>query len=84
MTIKNIDTKKSYLPLYMQVCLVTSSNVLCWIPSGIIYLVTMSLEKYPINLIIWSAIAITPINSVINPIVFIVANVRSNKKKRTG
>ena len=81
--IKKVDTKKSYLPLYMQVCLVTSSNVLCWIPSGIIYLVTMSLEKYPINLAIWSTIAITPINSVINPIVFIVANVRSHKKKGT-
>ena len=80
--IKKVDTKRSYLPLYMQVFLMTSSNVLCWIPSGIIYLVTMSLDKYPINLIIWSTIAIPPINSVINPIVFIVANVRSHKKKR--
>ena len=81
--IKKVDTKKSYLPLYMQVCLVISSNVLCWIPSGIIYLVTMSLDKYPIKLVIWSTIALTPINSVVNPIVFIIASVRCHNKKKT-
>ena len=75
--IKNNLTKKgvsskSHLPLYVQVCLITVSNVLCWIPSGIIYLVVMSIEKYPINLIIWLTTVITPINSIINPVVFII------------
>ena len=67
---------------YIQIFIVTVSNILCWIPSGIIYLVALFLKKYPVNLIIWSTIAVTPINSVINPVVFIVANFRSHKRKR--
>ena len=74
-------SSKSHLPIYVQVCLITVSNILCWIPSGIIYLVVMSLEKYPINLIIWSTIVITPINSIINPVVFIIGSVRSHQGK---
>ena len=74
--------KKSHAPLFIQIFIVTVSNVLCWIPSGIIYLVALFLKKYPVDLIIWSTIAITPINSVINPVVFIVANFRSHKRKR--
>ena len=84
--IKNNLTKKgvsskSYLPLYVQVCLSTLSNVLCWIPSGIIYLVVMLIDEYPINLIIWLTIVITPINSIINPVVFIVGSMRSYQGK---
>ena len=77
--IEKMYTKKLHLSLYLQVCIVTASNVLCWIPIGIIYMVIMLIDKYPINLINWSTITITPINSVINPIVFIVANMRSHK-----
>ena len=85
-SIKNNLTKKgvsskSHQPLYVQVCLITVSNVLCWIPSGISYLVVMSFEKYPINLIIWLTTVITPINSIINPVVFTVGSVRSHQVK---
>ena len=79
---ENAHRKKSLAPLFIQIFVVTVSNIICWIPSGIIDLVALFLKKYPINLIIWSTIAITPINSVINPIVFIVANFRSHKRKR--
>ena len=71
---ENRYQQKSHAPLFIQIFLVTVSNILCWMPSGIIYLVALFLKKYPINLIIWSTIAITSINSVINPVVFIVAN----------
>ena len=79
--VEKVYTKKLHLSLYLQVCLVTVSNVFCWIPSGIIYVVIIVIDKYPINLIIWSTIALTPINSVINPIVFILANIRSHNGK---
>ena len=79
---ENGSQKKSHAPLFIQIFIVTVSNILCWIPSGTIYLVALFLKKYPVNLIIWSTIAVTPINSVINPVVFIVANFRSHKRKR--
>ena len=36
----------------------------------------MFLSNYPINLVIWTNVIITPINSVINPCVFLLTNMK--------
>ena len=60
----------------VQMVIVTGSNILCWIPSGTIYLASTFLDKYPISMVIWTAVTITPINSIINPVVFIITTMR--------
>ena len=72
--------KQSNFLLIIQIVVVTSSNIICWIPSGIIYLLSMFLEQYPIEMLIWLTVAVTPINSIANPTVFIATNIRKMVK----
>ena len=59
-----------------QLILISASNILCWFPTNTIYLSAMFLSTYPINLVIWTTAIIMPINSVINPCVFLLTNVK--------
>ena len=58
----------------------STSNILCWFPANGIYLSAMFLSVYPINLVIWTTVIIIPINSVINPGVFLLTNVKETCK----
>ena len=60
-----------------QILLLTGSNILCWIPSAIIYLLSFYLKNYPKNLMTVTTILIIPINSIINPILIVFTNHRS-------
>ena len=60
-----------------QILLLTGSNILCWIPSAIIYLLSFYLKNYPKNLMTSTTILIIPINSIINPILIALTNHRS-------
>ena len=68
--------KKTNLALIIQLVVLTSSNIICWVPSGIIFLTSMFMEKYPIEIVIWTTVCGTTLNSVINPVVFLVTNFR--------
>ena len=59
-----------------QLILTSMTNILCWIPANGIYLSSMFLSIYPINLVIWATVVVMPINSVINPFVFIMINLK--------
>ena len=67
----------------VQIFLVSGSNLICWVPSSSIFLATLFLSSYPINLLIWNTIAIVPINSIVNPIVFLVISFRSYRRDMT-
>ena len=67
--------------LVVQVVIVTSSNLFCWVPTSVIYLTASFLERYPTSLLIWTSVAITPINSIINPLVFTSTTLRKIKRK---
>ena len=68
--------------LLIQIIIVTGSNVLCWIPSGIIFVVSLFEKQYSTDLLIWTIIAISPVNSVINPTIFIVNKRRKTKEEK--
>ena len=71
----SLDTE-SNISLMFQLILITLSNILCWFPVNIIYVSIMFLPRYPLNLLIWSTIIILPLNSIINPCVFIYTSIR--------
>ena len=60
-----------------QLILTSTSNILCWFPTNVIYLSAMFLTTYPINLVIWTTVAVMPINSVINASIFLVTNLKN-------
>ena len=66
-----------------QLILISTSNILCWFPTNAIYLSAMYLPIYPINLVIWTTEIIMPINSVINPCVFLLTNMKEIFKMLT-
>ncbi len=80
MSQKNMQAAKtkhnSNTPLVVQIVLFTSIHILCWIPSGIIYILMMSLEQYPEELFPWTVSAVASINSIMNPIVLSVIAIR--------
>ena len=69
-------TTKNNISLLIQLIVVTFSNVLCWFPTNTIYIITMVLPVFSIDLIIWMTVFVVPLNSIINPFVFISTNLR--------
>ena len=55
----------------IQLLLVTAFNLVGWFPSSVIFIFSLFLSKYPTDLLVWTTIALFPINSIINPFVFI-------------
>ena len=83
---KNIEKSKSKhgtnKSLLIQLITITVSNIICWFPAGCIYIYAMFLSIYPIDLIICTTVSGLPINSIINPFIFIVTTVRKIKEDK--
>ncbi len=75
--VKHSTSKQtSNAPIIVQIIVLTGSNILCWIPSDVVYLVSFFLAHYPVTMVIWITVAVAPINSVLNPVVFIFTTAR--------
>ncbi len=75
------DSDSSVL-LVAQLVTITVSNILCWFPANGIYLAAMFLDRYPMDLAIWTTLAALPINSLINPSVLLITGIRHHLKTR--
>ena len=78
-SILNPNLKKANSTVIIQIITLTISNIICWIPSGIIYLISTFSNKYPIDIAIWTPIVLTPINSIIDPIVFSIVSIHNKQ-----
>ena len=74
-------TKQSSLNLIVHLLVITSSNIACWVPSGVVYLISSHSEEFSIDLVIWISVVVTPINSIINPVVFFACTMKKMKKR---
>ena len=75
---ENIKSKtKVYFTTFLlaKLCLVNISNIICWLPSSVVLLLSLILKRYPIELLFWVVLILTPFNSIFNPIIL-----RFNKK----
>ena len=70
--------KQSHLSNY--ILLVGGSNALCWIPSSIFYLVSVFVEKFPVFWLYWITLIVLPLNSMINPFIFHLSDIKSCQK----
>ncbi len=49
----------------------TFANFISWICSGAVFIVTLFLERYPPELVLWVTITCVPLTALLNPIVFL-------------
>ena len=81
--VQNLSLKKtSNVLIIIQISVLISANGLTWIPSGMVYIFAMTMEKYPMEIILWTIIAISPINAIVNPSVFISTALRKILKQK--
>ncbi len=64
----------SLVPTIVQLCVVTLSNILCWIPSSIVHILSIFLPTYPHEMLTYITIVVTPLNSILNPVVFCITS----------
>ncbi len=69
----------------VQMLILVTANLLCWVPSVVILLVSLLERQYPLSLGQWMLVTVVPLNPVVNSCVFTVTSVRSLllEKKRT-
>ena len=68
--------QKSNNSVIVQLLTTSFSNILCWFPSSTVFLICIFATQYPISMIVWTTVVIMPINSIINPLIFIVTTLR--------
>ena len=64
------DGAKIKMTTIIQLLLVGVSNILCWAPGGILNMVSLSVKGYSIDALLWVTTVATPLNGIVNPIVF--------------
>ncbi len=68
---KSNTDNKSDTGLMVQLILISTSACLTWCPSGGVYILGMFLSFYPMELWVFAAFLSFPLNSVVNPVVFL-------------
>lgn len=52
------------------------SNTLCLFPSGIIYFLGMTMDKYPLDMVVWTVVGVSSVNAIVYPVVFTINTVK--------
>lgn len=67
----NFQRKASFKKgIVIQLFVLGVSNILCWVPQASFNCISLSVQNYPINSLIWVTVVALPLNGVINPVVF--------------
>ena len=80
---KNQERLKGAAPMrrlswtfYLQMLIFVLCCLITWIPSSIVFVVLMLLQKYPIEIIALIISAVTPINAIVVPFLFLYQDLR--------
>ncbi len=73
---KYSQKRQSRKSIYVQIFMLTGTNILCWIPVNIIFILLMLSEQFSLKLLIWAIVVMVPINSIVNPTIFLVKTFR--------
>ena len=74
--LRSTKTVTSNSHIITHVTLLSLSELLCWIPAGVIFVTVLIVDKYPVELIYWTTALIFPLNAIIIPIILSL-NIRS-------
>ncbi len=63
--------------LICQLALVTTTAIVCWLSTSIVYVAAMFLQLYPTRLVVWATIAFPTVHSILNPSILVVFCLRN-------
>ena len=70
---ENSETK-TFIPKVLPMRMLVMSNILCWLPTGVIYIYSVFMTGYPPYLLMFTITLILPINSITHPVFFLVTS----------
>lgn len=73
--------ENSNTSVFIQLALISISNIICWIPSSTIFTILTVLPAYPVDIVIWTTVVIVPINAIANPIILIAFCINNKVKE---
>ena len=79
---RSFGQKQNIASLLTQFSVLTVSNTICWIPSGIVFLICMFIDEFSIVMVSWVVIVVTSVHPVTNSILFIVTTLRKMKQQK--
>ncbi len=62
--------------LKVQLIILSISNILCWLPTSVVYVSTLIYVTYPMEMITWTTVLVLPLNSLLSPCVFVGVSVK--------
>ena len=79
---KNITRSSQFsnISLIIQLVIITLSNIICWFPANAIFVSVMFLSRYPSELVMLTTVIGIPVNSIINPSVFLIISLKKYLK----
>lgn len=76
------SSKSSDTSVYAQIISITVSNFCCWVPMMVIHTICQFATEYPVIMLLWMSVVVTPLNSLLNPLVFIFTSIRTWRRTR--
>ena len=72
----SVHQKQNITSLIKHISILTASKTLCWIPSGVIFLICIFTDEFSIIMVTWVVVTVTGIHSVTNSFLFIITTAR--------
>lgn len=79
-----VSRKQRNTAIAVQVIILSGSNLVCWIPCCVVYLLCLIMKQYPVDMVYWTIAAVFPLNSVLNSLVFIGTDIRKHIKAQSS
>ena len=69
------DSKLLYLRrMALQIIFIVFCKFACWFPSGVIYILSVTVDKFSMKILLYSTISVTSFNLFVNPIFVMIVN----------
>ncbi len=68
--VMSYSKKNASKSVIIRLILASTSNLICWIASTVLLILTIVWERYPFSVLVWTTIIAMPLNTLINPFLF--------------
>ena len=78
------SSRQSVVHLVLKMAILTSSVLVSWVFTGVVYIITLFKSEYSHDLVLWTVSAVLPVSSVVNPYLFLIGALKNYYKKVTN